>query len=162
MTPAKKWARTPSHVGTTLHAKALALGQRRNMTDPERKLWRSLRKDLLEDGSHFRRQVAIGPYVADFLHLGARLVVEVDGNQHGFEKQLKHDEKRDAYLAGIGFRVLRFSNHEVVTAMRSVIDTIFAALHSSPPTPYPSPQGGGESQASRSLSQLPSLSGDVS
>ena len=132
------------------------------MTDAERKLWRYLRKYLPETGSHFRRQVAIGPYVADFLHLRARLVIEVDGNQHGFERQMKHDRKRDAYLADAGFRVLRFSNYEVATAIMSVVDTISASLHSSPPTPYPSPQGGGESQASRSSGQLPSFSGDVS
>ncbi|WP_307429831.1 endonuclease domain-containing protein [Labrys monachus] len=162
MPPAGKWARTPSHVGATFRAKALAVDQRRNMTDPERRLWRSLRKDLPEDGSHFRRQVAIGPYVADFVHLGARLIVEVDGNQHGFERQARHDEKRDAYLANAGFEVLRFSNHDVMRATRSVVDTIFAALHPSPPTPYPSPRGGGEARASRSSSQQPSLSGDVS
>jgi len=132
------------------------------VTEPERKLWRSLRKFLPKDDTHFRKQVAIGPYVVDFVHFGARLVIEVDGNQHGFEKQLIHDEKRDAYLAEAGFRVLRFSNHDVKTAIMTVVDTIFAALNVPPPPLTPPREGGGEAQASNLNSQSPRLSGDVS
>jgi very-short-patch-repair endonuclease len=55
---------------------------RANTTDAERTLWRHLRK-LETEGTHFRRQVPIGPYVADFACMAARLVIEVDGSQHG-------------------------------------------------------------------------------
>ena len=120
-----------------------ARAMRQAPTDPERRLWWHLRHRLPTDDTHFRRQVAIGPYVADFCCLGARLIVEVDGGHHGFEANLARDAKRDAYLAQQGFRVMRFPNADVVRRIDDVLDTIRAALHPAPP-PAPSPQGGGE------------------
>jgi very-short-patch-repair endonuclease len=55
---------------------------RANATDAEMRLWRHLRRSPML-GSHFRRQVPIGPYVADFACMAARLVLEIDGSQHG-------------------------------------------------------------------------------
>jgi very-short-patch-repair endonuclease len=126
-----------------VHAKAL----RRNPTEPERRLWWHLRRRLTTEGTHFRRQVAIGPYVADFCCLGRRLVVEVDGNQHGFDRAAPYDAKRTGYLESQGFRVLRFTNRDVMVEIDSVLDTILAALAPATPTPDPSPQGGGEMEA---------------
>ncbi len=77
---------------------------------------------------HFRRQVPIGNYTADFCCFGARLIIEVDGNQHGFEQQRLHDERRTKVLETLGFRVIRFSNHDVFRAMDSVLDTILAQI----------------------------------
>jgi len=114
------------------------------MTEPEKRLWWHLRHRLALSGTHFRRQVAIGGYVADFCCLPHRLVVEVDGEQHGFEGQRDRDGKRTTELEQAGFRVLRFSNREVMTETASVLDTILAAIGGTPPTPGPSPQGGGE------------------
>jgi len=106
------------------------------------------------DGSHFRRQVALGPYVADFCCLAAHVIVEVDGNPHGLDRQAAYDLKRTRFLEAQGFRILRFSNADVMCAMESVLDTIHAAYARSllpadqpgctTPTPNPSPQGGGE------------------
>jgi very-short-patch-repair endonuclease len=123
---------------------------RRALTDAERRLWWHLRYRLPSPGTHFRRQVPLGPYFADFCCLTEKLIVEADGDQHGFDHQAAHDERRTAFLEGQGFRVLRFSNREVMTSIDVVLDTILAALGSATPTPVqasgltrPSPQGGG-------------------
>jgi len=85
---------------------------RRRATEPEQKLWWHLRHRVPLDGSHFRRQVPIGPYIADFCCLKARLIIEVDGNQHGYDEYLERDAKRTAYLSSQGFAVLRFSRSD--------------------------------------------------
>jgi very-short-patch-repair endonuclease len=103
---------------------------RRQLTDPEKKLWWHLRHRLPAERTHFRRQVPLGPYVADFCCLRERLVVEVDGNQHGFDENLERDAVRTKELERQGFRVLRFSNRGVMTSIDVVLDTIFAALES--------------------------------
>jgi len=95
---------------------------RRAAPATERSLWKLLRNRRL-DGLKFRRQVPIGPYVADFVCLRHRLVVEADGPFH--DQQL--DAVRDAYLARQGFRVLRFSNHEIEVGEHRVIAAILAA-----------------------------------
>ncbi|NBJ09795.1 endonuclease domain-containing protein [Microvirga arsenatis] len=102
---------------------------RRNLTEPDRKLWWHLRQRLPLEKGHFRRQVPIGPYVADFCCLTSKLVVEVDGHQHGYDAKAVHDEHRTSYLNSHGFRVIRFTNREVMTAIESVLDTILAALN---------------------------------
>lgn len=108
---------------------------RLRLTQPEKRLWWHLRHRLPVEGSHFRRQVAIGSYVVDFCCLAARLIVEVDGNQHGFDGPLTYDARRTAYLDKQGFRVLRFSNFEVMRGIDVVLDTIAAALGGTTPTP---------------------------
>jgi len=80
---------------------------RKNFTDAERALWRVLRSRQLA-GYKFRRQQPLGPYIVDFVCFEARLVVEIDGGQHGEEEQLAHDSKRTAWLQNENFRVLRF------------------------------------------------------
>ena len=92
-------------------SKARAL--RRNMTAAERKLWSLLKNNQL--GVRFRRQVPIGPYIADFLTLKPKLVVELDGGQHYQKTGATHDSKRDAFLRKQGLDVLRFSNRDVLT-----------------------------------------------
>ena len=100
---------------------------RSEMTDEERKLWQHLWRIPLE-GSHFRSQVPIGPYCADFLSHRLKLVIEVDGFQHGLEPQRRHDVKRTAWLARNGYRVLRFWTHEIRTELDSVLDMIYAVV----------------------------------
>ena len=111
---------------------------RRDMTDAERALWRCLRMRQL-DGFRFRRQWPVGPYVVDFACLSARLVVEVDGGQHA---DADGDARRDAFLRGRGFRVLRFWNNEVLLDPETVCGVILCGLADGPP-PQPSPAGGG-------------------
>ena len=112
------------------------------MTEPERKLWKALRARLPLESTHFRRQVPIGPYIVDFCSHTFMLIVEVDGEQHGFENNRPRDNIRTAFLNSHGYRVLRFSNRDVMLNMEVVLDTIFAAVPT--PTHYPSLKGGGE------------------
>ncbi|WP_114944651.1 endonuclease domain-containing protein [Microvirga calopogonii] len=105
---------------------------RREMTPAERKLWHALKAHRFQ-ALHFRRQVPIGPYVADFICHAARLVIEVDGAQHGFDRHIDQDRTRDAWFQAQGYQVLRFWNHDVMTALASVLDTIFANIPSNLP-----------------------------
>lgn len=118
---------------------------RRSMTDAERRLWAALRKELPGiPGTHFRRQVPIGRYVADFVCLGRRLVIEVDGEIHADAGRKRRDVEREAYLREQNFRVIRFQNREVMLDMMSVLGRIAMELRGITPTPDPSPQGGVE------------------
>ena len=83
---------------------------RANMTDAERRLWYRLRAHRLE-GIKFKRQVPIGRYVADFACMDRKLLVEVDGGQHA---ESMRDHIRDVSLAEMGYRVLRFSNEDIL------------------------------------------------
>jgi very-short-patch-repair endonuclease len=109
---------------TTNQARAL----RRTSTVTERLLWRKLRGRRLE-GLKFRRQVAIGPYVVDFLCLRHRLIVEADGPFHEAEE----DAVRDAWLAAHGFQVLRFDNRTINAFDDQVADKILDAVGRPPP-----------------------------
>ncbi|MFN3558234.1 MAG: endonuclease domain-containing protein [Brevundimonas sp.] len=100
----------------------LAKRMRREPAVHERKLWRLLRDRRLE-GLKFRRQVVIGPYVADFVCLRHRLIVEADGPFHDAER----DAVRDAWLAAQGFRVLRFPNPQIELRDREVVGVIIEA-----------------------------------
>jgi very-short-patch-repair endonuclease len=97
---------------------------RRSQTPPEAKLWDCLRGCTL-CGLKFRRQCPVGPFVADFCCLEERLIIELDGPSH--EGQQAHDAARTAWLAGHGFRVLRFTNEEVLTDREAVARAIAQA-----------------------------------
>ncbi|BCH24125.1 hypothetical protein MesoLjLb_39100 [Mesorhizobium sp. L-8-3] len=95
---------------------------RRAPTDAEEKLWAELRDRRL-DRIKFRRQVPVGTYIADFVCLDAKLIIEIDGSQHG---EPDYDRVRDAELKSRGFRVLRFWNDDVLRDLDAVCDTIIA------------------------------------
>ena len=105
-----------------------ARGLRRTATEAERRLWWHLRHRLPLHRTYFRRQVPLGPYFADFCCLSLKIIVEVDGDQHGRTGAIAHDAARSAFLNDQGFLVLRFWNHQVVREIDSVLDTIHAAL----------------------------------
>lgn len=113
------------------------------MTDTEKQLWKHIRGDFTGAGTHFRKQVAIGRYVADFCCLSHRLIVEIDGPIHNSATAKASDASRDKALRAGGYRILRFSNTEIALEMDKVLDRISSALSAS--TPTPSPQGGGVS-----------------
>lgn len=92
---------------------------RRNQTAAERTLWRALRGKRL-DGHRFRRQHPMGRYVVDFICLEKKLIVEVDGGQHGEDKQQHHDRERDAWLEAAGYRVVRYWNTDVLNNLEGV------------------------------------------
>jgi very-short-patch-repair endonuclease len=110
---------------------------RRATTDAEKQLWYRLRKFDL-DGSHFRRQVPIGPYIVDFACMAAQLLIEVDGSQHGEDRGKAYDGVRAAWLEKQGYRVLRFWNNDIAKNIDAVMEAIYAATYgsiSAPPTP---------------------------
>jgi very-short-patch-repair endonuclease len=111
-------------------------------TKAEAKLWWHLRHRLKVPGTHFRRQVRLGKFVADFASHKRKLVIEIDGGQHA--ESLDADAVRTKFLEGEGYRVLRFWNNEVMTNIDGVLEEIQKCLVTTP-TPSPSPQGGGES-----------------
>ena len=76
----------------------------------------------------------MGPYVADFICHAAKIVIEVDGSQHGFDCHAERDRTRDDWFQAQGYRVFRFWNHDVLTGLDSVLDTIFANIPSNLPT----------------------------
>jgi very-short-patch-repair endonuclease len=92
--------------------------QRRNMSPPEVRLWALLRRS--PGGVKFKRQHAVGPYVADFYCPAAKLVIEIDGLIHDFT--VERDVRRDEYLHGLGLRILRISTADVMRDSISVAD----------------------------------------
>jgi len=91
---------------------------RREMTDPEKRLWRALRARQL--GVKFRRQHPIGPYIADFYSREAHLVVEIDGATHSEPDAIEYDRQRDAYMRALGLDILRFTAEEVLHNLEGV------------------------------------------
>ena len=96
---------------------------RKNQTNAERKLWRKLR-ELKPMGFHFRRQAPVDRYIVDFICYSARLVIELDGGQHGQGDAPRMDSNRDAYLRNQGFDVLRFWNNDVFENTDGVMEVI--------------------------------------
>jgi very-short-patch-repair endonuclease len=104
---------------------------RSRLTDAERKLWFAL-KDRRFAAFKFRRQVPVGPYIADFLCFESRLVVEVDGGQHA---ESVRDLERDDWFTRNEFRVVRFWNNDVLQNLEGVLTSLAAELNT---TPHPS------------------------
>ena len=103
----------------------LARQLRQSQTDAERKLWYELRAKRLQ-GHKFKRQVPKGDYVVDFVCEAQKLVIELDGGQHG--EQLEYDEQRTKDLEQLGYRVLRFWNRDILTNMDGVLTLILDEL----------------------------------
>jgi very-short-patch-repair endonuclease len=121
------------------HLKNRTRNLRLNQTEAEGKLWRHLRNRNLA-GFKFRRQHAIGSYIADFACLEKGLLVEVDGGQH-VERE-EQDLVRTRFLEEQGFRVLRFWNHDVLTETEAVLEKIRVELAGCyHPHPDPLPEG---------------------
>jgi very-short-patch-repair endonuclease len=118
---------------------------RRQATDAEALLWRHLRARRL-DGLKFRRQHAIGPFIADLVCDECKLIVEADGGQH--QEQAAADERRTAWLEARGYQVLRFWNNDILMNPAGVLEEIhrvalgrIALLNAAP---HPNPLPGGE------------------
>jgi very-short-patch-repair endonuclease len=87
---------------------------------------------LSPEGSHFRRQVPIGPYVVDFACLARRLIIELDGSGHAFATTAARDRTRQDWLEAEGYRVLRVWNPDLGENLDGVMETIRAALYGAP------------------------------
>jgi very-short-patch-repair endonuclease len=100
---------------------------RREMTDAERKLWFLLRERRLA-GAKFRRQAPVGPYIADFVCLRRKVIVEADGGQHIDSSK---DAVRDRWLAREGYRVVRYSNIDILKNPEGVLTDLLSRLNDS-------------------------------
>jgi very-short-patch-repair endonuclease len=111
------------------------------MTKSEGRIWSRLRAHRFQ-GYSFRRQLPIGPYIADFVCLEARLIIEIDGGQHA-STELEKDKKRDAWLRSQGFVILRYWNNDVLTNLNGVLEDIAETLRRPPPPSLTLPRKGG-------------------
>ena len=90
------------------------------------------------NGHKFRRQVAIGPYIVDFVCLSQKIIVELDGPQHCENDAAENDVRRDAWLHSLGYQVLRFWNYQLDEDFHSVVNQItFALTIAAPNVPHP-------------------------
>jgi len=94
---------------------------RKNQTDVERWLWQKIRNRQLLN-LKFRRQFPIDCYIADFVCLELKLIIELDGSQH--IEQVDYDERRRACLEQRGFRIMRFWNNDVLSNGDGVLEKI--------------------------------------
>jgi very-short-patch-repair endonuclease len=115
---------------------------RHTLTEAELDLWQLLRSRQLCDVK-FRRQVPIGPWIADFVCFEHMLIVEADGSQHADSRR---DERRDADLRSRGFRILRFWNNDILVNLTGVLEKILSEIEEAPSPrglrPRPSPTRG--------------------
>lgn len=133
---------------------AYAKDLRDRSTDAEPLLWTQLRARRLE-GLKFRRQHPVGNFVVDFVCLEKKLVIELDGGQHAEQDKKEYDTKRDAWLEGEGYKVLRFWDNEVLLHSRTVLAVIREQCVEHPPLPpLPSREGKKRSE------HLPSRKGE--
>jgi len=106
---------------TTEELDEFARQLRKQMTPAEQKRWNALRRKQL-DGLRFRRQIALGSFIVDFICSEKRLIIEVDGDIH--KDQMDYDAARTEHLETYGYRVLRFRNDQVLKELGSVLETI--------------------------------------
>jgi very-short-patch-repair endonuclease len=127
-----------SKTDETLKTRARAM--RAEPTPAETKLWNLLRGKRFE-GARFTRQAIIGNYIVDFAAPSSNLAIEIDGDTHG--GQVEYDAARTFFLERQGYRVIRFTNSDVLGNVDGVLTAIAVALVSpTPPPPRPSPRGG--------------------
>ena len=88
----------------------------------------------------FRRQHGIGPYIVDFYCAATQLVIEIDGDVHAEEQQIKKDKQRQQYLQDLGLRIVRYTNNNALNNLNGVLEDLQQYL----PPPSPSLQRRGE------------------
>ena len=131
------------------------------MTRAETLLWCHLKADRL-GGLGFRRQTPMGNYIADFVAHSCKLVVELDGESHDFEERIRHDAKRDQWFASRGYRVLRFTNDDVMKNLEGVVLSILEAAEQAAPLSLNLPRkGGGNPPADASLTDAGDVEKDM-
>jgi len=113
--------------------KQLAEEKRKNQTEAESVLWEALRGKQIE-GYKFRRQHVIDEFIVDFVCLSRKLIVEVDGGYHKDPKIIEADELRTEILESLGYKVIRFTNEEVIGNILDVLNKIKDTLKSLPPS----------------------------
>ena len=104
---------------------------RNNDTDPENKLWQAIRNRQINK-QKFRRQHQIDNYIVDFVCIEKKLIIELDGSQHGLKDNIEYDKLRTKNLEKKGFKVLRFWNNEIYENFNGVCEKIWLCLQSDP------------------------------
>jgi adenine-specific DNA-methyltransferase len=107
--------------------RTIARRLRAEASDAECKLWSHLRRKQIAQ-LRFRRQHPIGPYVVDFYCSAAKLVIELDGAQHGEDRAVAYDAARTRWLEARDFRVLRIWNHEFFEYPDEVLERIWRTV----------------------------------
>ncbi len=110
---------------------AVSLDMRNKPTETEKILWEQLSGKKLE-GYKFRRQHIIGDYIADFVCLRERIIIEVDGLIHQLPENIASDLERTQWLNSQGFQILRFTNNQVLFELEKVLTMIIGALEAPP------------------------------
>lgn len=111
---------------------------RHPLTPAEQRLWHRVRDHALD--VHIRRQhVLLGRFIADFYCARARLCIEIDGDTHAETDQAEYDEARTSLLEAYGYRVIRFTNAEVMEKLEGVVRAIQEVCGQSKPEPRPPP-----------------------
>jgi isoleucyl-tRNA synthetase len=107
--------------------KEFAKQNRKNPTQAEDVLWQNLRGKKLE-GYKFRRQHQIADFIVDFICLEKRLIIEADGGYHNSPEMQEYDKARSRYLGYYGYKVIRFTNEEIIANTEGVLEKIYLAL----------------------------------
>ncbi|MDD2730801.1 MAG: endonuclease domain-containing protein [Candidatus Portnoybacteria bacterium] len=108
---------------------------RQKQTKAELLLWQRIRNKQL--GYKFRRQHGIGPYVVDFYCPKAKAIVEIDGDIHFYEQNIKADKQREEYLKSQGLIVKRYTNLDVIKNISNVLEDLRSFLIAKKPHPNP-------------------------
>lgn len=117
----------PSPLGRGKHPRKIKQARylRKNMTPQERKLWNTIRNNQINN-LKFKRQHPIGEYIVDFICIEKRLILEIDGGQHNYKKNIIYDNERTKYLNSRGFQVLRFWNNDIDNNLEGIIEKILS------------------------------------
>ncbi|MEQ8433890.1 MAG: DUF559 domain-containing protein [Oceanicaulis sp.] len=143
-----------------LRSRPMARKLRENMTKAETVLWTVL-KSRARGGWKFRRQHPVGPYIADFACVEAKLIVEVDGATHAEDHEISKDQRRTDFLQAQDFEVLRVTNIGIYEDLDGVVCMIDAALAPLGPSGH-SPRKQGETSRQYATMFSPACGGGVS
>ena len=118
----------PSRIFNKPESKQRRQALRQQMTEPEKCLWKILRKQQM--GVKFRRQHGIGNYIVDFYCTELKLAIEVDGDSHYSENSQNHNDVRDRFLQSLGVATLRLRNDDVMKNIEGVHQHLMQKLAS--------------------------------
>ena len=96
---------------------------RKESTPAERRIWKYIRAHRFH-GFKFRRQVALGRYIVDFLCEEKKLIIEIDGDVHWESTQIAYDQVSENFLKSHGYGVLRFGNNMIMTNIDGVLERL--------------------------------------
>ena len=116
-----------------------AKANRKVMSEPAMRMWLQLRAERFME-IKFRREKVIGRYIADFAANDPKLVIEIDGDTH--DQDDKYDAARTRKLEDLGYRVVRYSNQDMMQNLEGVLMNLASVIEDMrPPLPTLSPEG---------------------